>query len=266
MSEAGGFYDTTYGDFVEQARAAVRAETFGEDLGQNDWMTAEEWRYLLGWLQLPAGAALLDVGCGSGGPVLYAAQRLGVRVCGVDSNASAIEAAVSVAAHGQVQARFEVADASRPLPFADGEFDALVCIDAINHLAGRERVLADWRRVVRPGGQILFTDPIIVTGLLTSEEIAARSAIGFFVFSLLELDRALIRAAGLELVREEDLTGGVANVSRRWRGARERYREQLVAAEGEHAFEDFQRFFDVVYDLSSQRRLSRYVFLALRPA
>ena len=119
----------------------------------------------------------------------------------------------------------------RPLPFADGEFDALVCIDAINHLDGRGRVLADWCRVVRPGGQILFTDPIIVTGLLTSKEIAARSAIGFFVFSLLELDRALIRAAGLELVREEDLTGAVANVSRRWRGARERYREQLVAAE-----------------------------------
>ena len=265
MSEAGRFYNTTYGDFVEQARAAVRAETFGEDLGQNDWMTAEEWRYLLGWLQLPAGAELLDVGCGSGGPVLYAAQRLGVRVCGVDSNASAIEAAVSVAAHGQVQARFEVADASRPLPFADGEFDALVCIDAINHLPGRSGVLAEWYRVVRPGGQILFTDPTIATGLLTNEEIAARSAIGFFVFSLLELDRELIRAAGLELVREEDLTSAVANVSRRWHGARERYREQLVAAEGEQAFADFQRFFDVVYDLSSLRRLSRYVFLAARP-
>jgi hypothetical protein len=119
--------------------------------------------------------------------------------------------------------------------------------------------------LVTPGGRILFTAPIIVTGLLTSEEIAARSAIGLFVFSLIELDRALIRAAGLELVREEDLTGGVANVSRRWRGARERYREQLVAAEGEQAFEDFQRFFDVVYDLSSQRRLSRYGFLAARP-
>jgi SAM-dependent methyltransferase len=229
-------------------------------------MTAEECRCLLGRLQLPAGAELLDVGCGSGGPVLYAAQRLGVRVCGVDSNASAIEAAISAAGREEVQARFVVADASRQLPFDDGAFDALVCIDAINHLDRRERVLADWRRLVRPGGQILFTDPIIVTGLLTSEEIAAPSAIGFFVFSLLELDRALIHAAGLELVREKDLTGAVAEVSGRWRDARERYREQLVAAEGERAFEDFQRFFEVVHDLSSQRRLSRYVFLAKRTA
>jgi hypothetical protein len=36
-------YDHVYGDFAGQAEAAVRRETYGEDLGQSSWLTAEEW-------------------------------------------------------------------------------------------------------------------------------------------------------------------------------------------------------------------------------
>ncbi len=74
-------------------------------------------------------------------------------------------------------------DASDALPFADAQFDALVCIDAINHLPGRLSVLREWRRVVKEDGLILFTDPITVTGLLSNEEIAIRSSIGYFLFT-----------------------------------------------------------------------------------
>ena len=36
-------YDHAYGDFTSDAEAAVRRETYGEDLGQSSWLTAPEW-------------------------------------------------------------------------------------------------------------------------------------------------------------------------------------------------------------------------------
>lgn len=62
------------------------------------------------------------------------------------------------------RARFVRADANERLPFADGSFDALICIDSINHLYERARVLREWHRLVRAGGRILCTDPISSPG------------------------------------------------------------------------------------------------------
>ena len=61
-------------------------------------------------------------------------------------------------------ATFLVADANAALPFADGSFDGVVCVDAVNHLRDRAAVLREWRRVLRPGGRAVFTDPVVVTG------------------------------------------------------------------------------------------------------
>jgi hypothetical protein len=55
-------------------------------------------------------------------------------------------------------------------------------------------------------------------------------------------------------------------VSARWRDARARRREALVAIEGEGAFEGLQRFLDAVCTLSRERRLSRFAYLALKRA
>jgi len=162
--------------------------------------------------------------------------------------------------------RFQEADAGRPLPFDDASFDAVVCIDAINHLPDRPSMLRDWHRLLAPGGWALFTDPIVVTGLLSSQEIALRASIGFFVFSLRDEDERLVRGAGFELVRCEDTTASVALVARRWHDARARHRAELLADEGEETFTGMQRFLATVRALAEQRRLSRYTFLARKEA
>jgi hypothetical protein len=141
-----------------------------------------------------------------------------------------------------------------------------VCIDAINHLRDRRAVLADWHRLLRAGGAALFTDPIVVTGLLTSEEIAARASIGFFIFSLLAENERLVREAGFELVRCDDSTENVVAVTHRWRDARTRHRSELLEDEGEETFEGLQRFLSVAHTLARERRLSRYTVLARRVA
>lgn len=259
-------YDATYGEFDLDARRQVRLETYGEDIGQNGWLTAEEWRTATGRLAVGEGSSVLDVACGSGGPAVDLARRIGAAVVGVDANERAIETARELAGRAELRSsvRFEHADAARPLPFADGSFDAVVCMDAINHLPDRAAILADWHRLLRPGGSILFTDPIVVTGLLSSEEIALRASIGFFLFSLREENERLVREAGFELVRRDDATANVVEVSARWRAARERHRAELVADEGEETFEGLQRFLAVVHNLAAERRLSRDLVLATK--
>ena len=97
MTDRIGFYDRTYGHFQFGARELVRRETYGEDLGQNSWLTADEWRTFAEWLGLETGSRVLDVACGSGGPALYLAQAFGAQVTGTDHNPGAIETATRLA-------------------------------------------------------------------------------------------------------------------------------------------------------------------------
>jgi SAM-dependent methyltransferase len=46
------------------------------------------------------------------------------------------------------------------------------------HLPDRGRLLGECRRVLRPGGRLLYTDPVVVTGRVSSEESATRSSMG----------------------------------------------------------------------------------------
>jgi len=257
-------YDTTYGDFETIARRRVRRETYGEDVGQNGWLTAEELRQFVGWLGLTSHSHLLEVGSGSGGPALFLAELTGARMTGIDINGHAIAAANKMARERDLDslAHFVQADAGVSLPFDDEAFDAVMCIDAINHLPSRSRVLTNWCRVLKTGGSVLFTDPIIVTGLISNEEIAIRSSIGYFLFTPPGENERLLWEAGFKLVRTEDVTENAAQVAERWHEARFRHQEALVSLEGAATFEGLQRFLVTTRVLASERRLSRYVFLA----
>lgn len=266
MSGSVDLYDSAYGNFAAAVYAQIRRVSFGEDIGQNSWLTAEEYLRFFEWLEFGSSSNVLEVACGSGGPALFMARATGCRILGIDNNENAIAAANKAAQQRQLdsQVRFQLANASRPLPFEDEAFDAIVCIDAINHLPDRSRIFAEWRRVLKPDGRILFTDPIVVTGLLSSEEIAARSSIGYFLFAPPGENERLLEETGFELLRCEDVTENEAKVSRLWLEARAERRDDLIKIESEKTFEGLQRFLEVVYQLSSQRRLSRFVFMANR--
>ena len=159
----------------------IRREAYGEDIRQNSWLTADEQNRFMSWLCLTAGKALLDVACGAGGPALRIAALTGCAVTGVDIHEKAISTARSLASQRGLESRAEfcVVDADKQLPFPESSFDAITCIDAINHLRDRRLVLSEWTRLLKPSGRLLFTDPTVVTGPLTKEEIATRTYAGF---------------------------------------------------------------------------------------
>jgi SAM-dependent methyltransferase len=261
-------YDAHYGHLAADPQVAVRRATYDEDLGQASWITLAEAREFFRALELGPGQSALEVACGSGGVTCRMALETGARCVGVDINTHGIEAAGRRAEEMGLSSRvsFRVADAGHRLPFPDESFDAVFCNDSINHFPGRLEVLHDWHRVLRPGGRLLFTDPIVVTGQLTNEEIAARSSIGFFLFTPIGCNERLLEECGFLLREVRDATEAVASVSGKWRDAREERRAALAELEGEAAFGGLQRFLDAVHTLAGERRLSRFMYLATKPS
>ena len=263
MTNKVDLYNSTYGNFQEQVLAAVRKEAFGEDIGQNSWITTDEYDSFYSWLDLSPGDQLLEVASGSGGPALYLAKKFKCRVTGVDINQEGIKTATKLVSEaGIVDAKFQLVDVDQRLPFDDASFDAVMCMDSMNHLRHRFSVLQEWCRVVKPGARILFTDPVVITGPVSNEELAARSTIGFFLFVPLEVTKSLVQEAGFNLLRCEDVTNNIELISRRRFESRQRYRADLVKIEGEEQFEGIQKFLATVHLLTSERQLSRFVFLA----
>jgi hypothetical protein len=112
----------------------------------------------------------------------------------------------------------------------------------------------------------VFTDPVVITGPVTNDELALRSSIGLFLFVPLGVNEQLIEKAGFQLVQQEDVSENAALVSGRWHEARQRRKDALVQIEGEQRFEGLQQFFAAVHRLTTERRLSRIVYLVEKHA
>jgi SAM-dependent methyltransferase len=260
-------YDANYGNFQKDLYAEIRREAFGDDIGQNSWLTSDEQDRFLEWLDLAPGKILLDVACGAGGPALRIAAATGCSVVGVDTHDQAIATARSLASQGSSskRAEFRAADAAGPLPFSDVTFDTITCIDAINHLPDRARVIADWARVLKPDGRLLFTDPVTVTGALTNTEIAVRSLGGLYLFVPHGYDERIIAQCGLQLLACEDVTANMAKVAEARRTARASRSTALREIEGESEYESQQEFLAVAARVAEEGRLSRFLYISKKP-
>jgi 2-polyprenyl-6-hydroxyphenyl methylase/3-demethylubiquinone-9 3-methyltransferase len=101
------------------------------------------------------GLAILDIGCG-GGLVSEPLARLGARVTGIDPTADAIAAARAHAEPQGLVIDYRTAEAET-LREAGESFDAVVCLEVVEHVPDAGAFIATIAGLVRPGGLLVLS-------------------------------------------------------------------------------------------------------------
>lgn len=146
---------TDYLDFKADLANPEIAETF-DDLSYWSSMFGQ---LLFRHLRLAPGLAALDVGCGTGFPLLELADRLGPAstLHGIDSWAHAVaRARLKARVRGYTNVQVTHGDAA-DMPYDDGSFDLIVSNLGVNNFDAPAVVMAECRRVCKPNGRIALT-------------------------------------------------------------------------------------------------------------
>ena len=117
--------------------------------------------WLLEWLApalgldtLPAGARVLDLGCGRAMTSVFLAKEYDVQVSAADLWVKPDDNAVRIAEAGVADRVLPVHAEAHDLPFAEGSFDAVVSVDAYHYFGTADLYLPPLTRLLRPGGRI----------------------------------------------------------------------------------------------------------------
>ncbi|MBI2589457.1 methyltransferase domain-containing protein [Candidatus Berkelbacteria bacterium] len=127
---------------------AGNAEMFPEDLALDDW----QWLAVVKVLAPISGQTVLDAGCAKG-KFVARLEAEGAKAIGIDLSPALLAAA---RARG-LRARF-LEGSVTALPFEDESFDAVICIEVLEHVPELERALKELGRVLRPGGSLVVID------------------------------------------------------------------------------------------------------------
>jgi ubiquinone/menaquinone biosynthesis C-methylase UbiE len=170
------------------------------------WVTTQSIEPLLNAASVREGTRVLDVACGPGYVSGTACAR-GAIATGIDFSA----AMILEAQHRYPGVDFRQGDAE-DLAFSEATFDALVCNFGLLHLAEPERALAEFHRVLAPGGRIAFTvwdvpdraigHGIVIQAIQAHGDLQAPIPAGppFFRFSDPEESKRTLTAAGFVAV------------------------------------------------------------------
>lgn len=262
LSEPLDFYKLRYSADLRKFQDAVFAEVYDDYFGQSSWISTADYDRFYDLLELTPQSCVLDVASGWGAPALRLARRTGCSVVGIEFDPGAVASAQALTAQLGLseRVRFDRHDARQPTVFPDRAFDAVACFDAIAHLPDRSGTFAEWARLLKPSGRLLFTDQVL-TGPISNEEIAQRSPSFYCLITMPGYNERLLEAVGFAITHREDLTATAAELGRRHCLARQRHADSLRALEGDAAYESITRYRIVSERLARERRLSHIAFV-----
>ena len=136
--------------------------SYWEQLYEDKHLTAriyqERKNMTLEWISefaLPAGARVLDLGCGAGHTAVSLARR-GYQVNALDCEQAMLDRAARRAQEAGVCLTLGTGDA-HDLPFDDGTFDVVLALGLVPWLHSPRKALAEMQRVLKPGGFLLIS-------------------------------------------------------------------------------------------------------------
>jgi SAM-dependent methyltransferase len=150
------------------AASAVLAEPFTKSLERMNYFQEPEARVLIADLELPPGSTGLDAGCGVGLYALWLAEAVGLRgrVLGIEPTAERVAAARELVGKRVDAGRLEFREGdATALDMKDGTLDWVWCGDVLHHILDTDRALAEFRRVVRPGGRIVIKESQVLSAM-----------------------------------------------------------------------------------------------------
>lgn len=105
---------------------------------------------------LTIGTAL-DAATGTGRHALRLARR-GIRVTGIDQSPDMLAMARAAATQAELALELHRGSLDDPLPFAEAQFDLVICALALCHVQNLRGAIHEFARVVQPGGTIMISD------------------------------------------------------------------------------------------------------------
>jgi len=100
-----------------------------------------------------AGDRVVDIGCGFGATVEYLRRCHGLEAVGIDPSAASLEQGLRLNPFPPISTGF-----AEELPFGPGMLDGVLAECSLSVIAGKEKALAEFCRVLRPGGKMVITD------------------------------------------------------------------------------------------------------------
>ena len=106
----------------------------------------------------PQGGTLLDVGCGQGKSFRLLREAFQpLRMLGLDADPHSLVLSEAEATRENIPVEWLTADCAQ-IPLPDGSVDIVFCHQTFHHLVEQERALAEFWRVLKPGGSLLFAE------------------------------------------------------------------------------------------------------------
>lgn len=112
-------------------------------------------------LQLDSGRRVLDLGAGYGGAARYLARETGCHVVALNLSEAENERNRQLNREQGLESQIDVVDGNfEAVPFGDASFDVVWSQDAILHSGDRRQAISEVARLLKPGGEFVFTDPM----------------------------------------------------------------------------------------------------------